>query len=818
MANAQVINATGFNVTASSTAWVDVASLGSGTLTSGKTYLILAICTGTIASSANELRLRLVHGAGATVFTDASNAEEIASGSTRPFCGFMVMYTAGASDSITLQVSSAATQTATAEFAEIIAINLDDIGTLNTDYFWNEVTTDLALTTAYQDCASVTFTPNGTDKYLYLAQVAWKPGSATAQTDHHLTVDGTEVVYNSEEGEDTTNEVRNRIIVWAETPTNASHTVKVQAKGETAAGTTLSSRVFVLNLGKFAQAAINSAAGPTSLVEAAGWINLATTSVTPTATGNFVIIGSSELSWNAAPTAAPVIRLQHDNSGSLASHPAYGDNAPGADTWDGTDHRVATLFDLQSLTSGASRTINLDGEMANTGTNDPNANNRVLVAFSVALAASGTQFTISPSGAATSAGALVRKPGKALSGSATSSGALGRQTDKALSGSASSAGGLVKRWSRTLTGVAASAGSLLSSRLMVRAFSGTITSTGALVRRTSKVLAGAAGSTGALIRRTSKVLAGAAGSAGALVRQTRKGMAGGAASAGALINSRVLLRSFSGTIASVGAFQKQARSTFSGTVASGGTVVRQTRKALAGAVTSSGTVASIRTILRSFSGTVTSAGGLIRQTRRSASGTIASAGGLVRRTAKSFAGVIASSATLTAIRPGQNFTKSFAGTITSSGSLVRSTARSVSGVIASSGSLVRRTSRLMVGVASSAGGLVKQTGFTRSGSIDASGSLTRMLARAFDGVVDAVGGLTRQVAKAFAGSIGAVGDAVVIAPGTFILHVAGSITSSGSLVASKLRQVLLAAARGMSTSGRDRGSTGGRSSGSSGPR
>lgn len=387
MANAQILEAHGSNVTSSTTAWVDVATLAAASFTANTEYLILAFATGTMASSANELRLRLVHGATPTEFTDASDAEEIVASSTRVGVGWMVRFSQGAStEDVKVQVSSASTQLATAEYAGILAIRLSDLGTENTDWRWNEVTADLTLTTTYQDGASVTFTPNGTDKYLYIGQAAWVPGSTTAQTDIHLTVDGTEVVLSSEEGEDTALEVRNRLFVWAGTPSAASHTVKLQAKGETAGGTLLSSRVIAINLAKFDQAFIATGSGPTALTEAAGWINLATVSVTPNATGNFVVLGSTELDWNAAPTASAVVRLQHNDSGSLVSHPAYGDNAPGADTWDGTDHRIFTLFDLQSLTSGASRTVNLDGEMVNTGTNDPNADNRALVVFSVALA------------------------------------------------------------------------------------------------------------------------------------------------------------------------------------------------------------------------------------------------------------------------------------------------------------------------------------------------------------------------------------------------------------------------------------------------
>lgn len=513
MADAQVLEASGSGVTANSTAWVDVATIAAGSFTASSEYLILAFCVGTNASSTNDIRLRLVRGATPTEFTDAYDAEEVLTTTQRISAGWLVRMTqGGATESVRVQVSSSSTTVATAVYAHIIAIRLADLGTEDTHWRWAEITADLTLTTAYQDGASETFTPNGTDKYLYIGQASWIPGSTSAQTDVALEVDGTIRALSSEEGEDTTNERRNRLLVWAETPTAASHTVKVRAKGETAAGTVQSSRLFVLNLNRLAQAAIATDVGPTDLVEGSGWINLAATSIAPAATGNFVLIGSMAQKWNAAPSANPQGRLQVDPDGSgLVSRPAYGDTALGADTWDGTDERQLVLFDVVQLTSGASRTINLDGQMANAGTADPIVDERVLVAFSVALPASGTThdgaLSMAGSGSvalggsivkpgalpASGTGSIVEAGGLVLSGalSATGSGAVseaarmthGAKLDPAGSGAVTQGGGLYKQ------GVLALAGSLTV------ALGGTVVKPGALT-----VAAGASVSLAATIR------------------------------------------------------------------------------------------------------------------------------------------------------------------------------------------------------------------------------------------------------------------------------------------------------------------------------
>lgn len=417
MADLAVLKATGSGVTANSTVWQDVATIPAASFTTGKTYLILALAFCRNASSANEVRTRLSRGLSPVIFDDSSNAEEILANTSVIPVGYMVRFTQPATtEKITLQISSSSTTVATCDFCIILAIPVSDIGTEDTDWRWAEILTDLTLSTSYQDGASETFTANGSDRYMYLAQASWTPGSATAQTDIALVVDGAVKVYNSEEGEDTATENRNRLLVWEEVPTAASHTVKLQAKGETAAGTVRSSRVFVLNLSKLAQNTGTNGAGPTNLVEGSGWINLATTSISPAATGDFVVIAGAEINYNAALTNDPRVRLQVNPDGAgLVSKPAYGDHSPGTDTWDGTDHRYSPVFDVVTLTAGAARPFNLDGEMAATGVADPIAVSRALVVFSVALPASGESH--SGTATMTGGGALVPVGQKAASSS-----------------------------------------------------------------------------------------------------------------------------------------------------------------------------------------------------------------------------------------------------------------------------------------------------------------------------------------------------------------------------------------------------------------
>src|SRR3990167_8958019 len=112
---------------ATSTAWVDLATIAAVDFEAGKTYLILAnqICQNSSASA--EGRIRLVHGTTPTVFDDASLAYEGFATNQKHLVSYMFFYTQpGTAELVKLQISSSTTNTTTNFLSQIIAIKLSD--------------------------------------------------------------------------------------------------------------------------------------------------------------------------------------------------------------------------------------------------------------------------------------------------------------------------------------------------------------------------------------------------------------------------------------------------------------------------------------------------------------------------------------------------------------------------------------------------------------------------------------------------------------------------------------------------------------------
>ena len=392
MAAAQGLYAEGLNVSASTTAWVDVCTIAAGSFTASKKYLILAIAhIRSDTSSANETRVRLVHGGTPTLFTDANSAYEETSADQDTVVGWMEVWTQpGTAELVKLQVSSSSTSTHRVILGQIFALKLDDDLTLNTDYFYNEVTGDYTTTVTPTAQASVTFTPNGTDSYLVIAQSAVDTVGITTEYYQSIydSVEGLDTPKIEVESEDATNEYRNYLLARVFTPSAASHTFSTRISGETAGDhIALSSRIFVIRLNKFAAFGQAYTAAEDQPVAAASWETEQTLSVTPTVNGDWFYIGYF---GNDVGTLTDDLqtRLQVNPDGSgLVSDPAYGDTSPGQDAWDATDVTPFAIFNFRSLASGAARAINLDCQMVSGTT--LRVQERTLAAFSMQLASTG---------------------------------------------------------------------------------------------------------------------------------------------------------------------------------------------------------------------------------------------------------------------------------------------------------------------------------------------------------------------------------------------------------------------------------------------
>jgi len=408
------------DVTATGTGtWSDCASISAASFTANKKYLILAIADLAGSSSAGEHWIRLVHGTTPTLFTDGDSILDPGSGANGGFIySWMHVYTQpGTTELVKLQIMGEGTNVATCKFSQIVAINLDDFGTENTDYYFNEDTADYTTTTTPTAKASVTFTPNGTDDWLVIGHVVQGIPSATTDGTDFLcqlydSVGGTTAPSIDIEAEDVDagDEQRNIVLMRVFTPSNASHTFSVRPYHAGASFTVLSTRIIALKLNKFAQHSNAYTDGAVSPAAAPSWTNVATRTFTPSVTGNW-FYWAQVTQDIAAATAELNFRLQDDNDGSMGSDPAYGDDAPNAPAYDATDDLPAGMFKMKSLSSGASTTVNLDATRA---VSTPDVKHRSIVAFSLELAGGGQTVTVNQNAETDTAQAVNKQKSRAV--------------------------------------------------------------------------------------------------------------------------------------------------------------------------------------------------------------------------------------------------------------------------------------------------------------------------------------------------------------------------------------------------------------------
>ena len=268
------------------------------------------------------------------------------------------------------------------------------MGASGTDYFWDEDLTDYTMTaTPTAKATTTSFTPNGTDRWLFIGHMIEDVVGITTPIGFEL-YDSVAGILNScqFEGEDGTNDFRGVNLYWAGVPTNAARTLAVRPF-DSGSGVMLASRVIAINLAKFAQSASAFNAAEVDPATTPTYTTLATVSPTPTNTGNWVYLGFSNQDVNQTTTDWETRIQVNADGGGLVSDPAYPTTAPSIDNWDATDETPHAIFNLVTLTSGAARDINWDCRRVagTTGRMEDNG----LVAFSVALAGAQTVTLLS---------------------------------------------------------------------------------------------------------------------------------------------------------------------------------------------------------------------------------------------------------------------------------------------------------------------------------------------------------------------------------------------------------------------------------------
>lgn len=397
MTSATVLHAQSVTeTTANSTTWVDVVSIVDTQFTAGHEYLLIAVCNVKGSSGVTDKGMRFVHGTTPTLFEDAQARMDPTVSDERLSVGFMHRFTQpGTRETIKLQIALLENSgTITNMYSSIIAIDLADF-TENTDFYWNEATGDATDAASFTSRASVTFTPNGTDKWLLIGQATWDIG-ATGTNFSILIRDSVGPTFYGDTAplgypsQDTNDQYP--FIYWVGvTPSNASHTFAVQTQSSTSQ-TVLSTRILALNLAKFSQSEIAYTAASDTPATDGSWETEASVSPTPSTTGNWIILANAVASAVSSSTLFARLQINPDGGG-LVSDPGYGDDAPD-DVGNSLSRGMPfNMMTVRQLTSGASRAINFDWQQASSQA--ATVRDRALIAFSIELAAGALEGTIS---------------------------------------------------------------------------------------------------------------------------------------------------------------------------------------------------------------------------------------------------------------------------------------------------------------------------------------------------------------------------------------------------------------------------------------
>lgn len=252
-----------------------------------------------------------------------------------------------------------------------------------------------------------------------------------------------------------------------------------------------------------------------------------------------------------------------------------------------------------------------------------------------------------------------------------------------LTGSITPAAGIAKAASSTKAGTSTPSGAL--AKLAAAVKTGTITPAGALAKLVAAVKVGSITPAGALSKADSKALAGTSTPTGALTKVDAKTVTGTITPTGALSTLLVILRTFTGSIASSGTLAKLTSKRPTGTITPAATLVRTTAKAV--------------------TATITTAGALVRATS-------------IRRT-----GSITPTGALTTTRV---LIRTLTGAITSAGTVARTTGKAVTGTVTSTSSIARAIAQRLTGIVTPAGVAAKAISWILHGAIALAGVVTRI--------------------------------------------------------------------------------------------
>jgi hypothetical protein len=214
------------------------------------------------------------------------------------------------------------------------------------------------------------------------------------------------------------------------------------------------------------------------------------------------------------------------------------------------------------------------------------------------------QFTISPAGATTPAGALLKQVNKPFGGAATPAGSLTKSVAKAVAGSVTPAGTLLKTVLKAVAGSVSPGGVL--QKLVSKPFAGATTPSGTFVTQVVKLkaVAGATTPSGALSKLIAKALVGATTPAGTVKKAVSKSPTGAVTPSGSL--TKAVSKALIAAVSPAGTVQKGVQKRTVGTTSPAGALTKAVARSLGGVSTPSGSLG--KQSGRRFGGSVSPAG------------------------------------------------------------------------------------------------------------------------------------------------------------------------------------------------------------------
>jgi len=336
-------------------------SIASGNFTAGKKYLVCANAS-VAEDSSTRVGIRVVHGS--TAFAESENLTTRSS-TVKEYYAYQwcTVWTAVSSEGVKVQLNSSdGVSNAYAHFLTLFTLQLDDYLIENTDWCFNERSTDDALTNSGTNGAACTVTPaTGGHDWLVMSWSQIDATSGTVDQQSRLVRSGEASSSNPQVSFQPLSTSAQYVLPLARVFTlgAAANTFTEQSQaGAATTHTRLHSSIFVLNLNKFLAHANTYTDGAVTLGTTDYNTQVETVSINPAGTYD-VWVGGFFVGDKQATSGDVEMRIQVDNADILSGMTTASINYDNADVTVLTNDYPEALQTVASMTTGTN-TIDFD--------------------------------------------------------------------------------------------------------------------------------------------------------------------------------------------------------------------------------------------------------------------------------------------------------------------------------------------------------------------------------------------------------------------------------------------------------------------------